>query len=397
MSEGLVLRPGRRGDHPGRRPHVGGVRILGIPVGFHWSLVVIVGLLALDLAVGLFPGGGALAVIGGIVLAGALFASVLAHELGHSVVARREGVEVDGITLWLLGGMARLRNSPDSAGAAFRIAVAGPLVSFGLALVFAVGAFATSALMVPTAVVDSFAWLALVNGVLGVFNLLPAAPLDGGRILSAALGARHGDHWRATATAARAGRVVGWGLVAFGAAGVVLGSDYGGLWPMILGWFVLTAAGAELRHATTQHDLSGTLVRDVMMPEPEALPGWLTVDAFIDGYGQRFTDAPGHVLPVARWEGEVAGVVSADRLGRVPAELRRTTRVLDVAIPIEQLRVARPEEPLADVMERPGADRLVLVFEGSRLVGIVRPVDVVRAVAGFVTRGRAPRPSSVQL
>jgi Zn-dependent protease len=363
----------------------------------HWSLVLIVGLLALDLAVGLFPGGGALAVVGGIVLAAALFASVLAHELGHSVVARREGVEVDGITLWLLGGMARLRNSPDSAGAAFRIAIAGPLVSFGLAAGFAVAAFAMQALMVPPAVVDSLAWLALVNGVLGVFNLLPAAPLDGGRILSAALWAHHGDQWRAAATAARAGRVVGWGLVALGGAGIVLGSDYGGLWPMILGWFVLTAAGAELRHATTRRDLTGTLVRDVMQPEADPVPGWLTVEAFIEEYGHRFTDAPGHVLPVARWEGEVAGVVSADRLGAVPDERRRTTRVLDVAVPIEQLRVARPEEPLADVMERPGVDQLVLVFEGSRLVGIVRPVDVVRAVAGFVTRGRAPRPGSVRL
>jgi hypothetical protein len=253
------------------------------------------------------------------------------------------------------------------------------------------------ALMVPPAVVDSLAWLALVNGVLGVFNLLPAAPLDGGRILSAALWAHHGDQWRAAATAARAGRVVGWGLVALGGAGIVLGSDYGGLWPMILGWFVLTAAGAELRHATTRRDLTGTLVRDVMQPEADPVPGWLTVEAFIEEYGHRFTDAPGHVLPVARWEGEVAGVVSADRLGAVPDERRRTTRVLDVAVPIEQLRVARPEEPLADVMERPGVDQLVLVFEGSRLVGIVRPVDVVRAVAGFVTRGRAPRPGSVRL
>ena len=134
--------------------------------------------------------------LGGLVLAALLFASVLAHELGHSVVARHEGVEVDGITLWMLGGVARLRNAPESPGAAFRISIAGPLVSFGLAVTFAVVAAATGALMVPTAVVDSLIWLALVNGILGVFNLLPAAPLDGGRIL-AARWAHHGDQWRA--------------------------------------------------------------------------------------------------------------------------------------------------------------------------------------------------------
>jgi CBS-domain-containing membrane protein len=131
-----------------------------------------------------------------------------------------------------------------------------------------------------------------------------------------------------------------------------------------------------------------------MRSDPEVVPGWLTVDAFIAGYGTRFTDAPGHVLPVARWEGEVAGVVNAGQLGAVPRERRGSTRVLDVAVPIDRLRVARPEEPLADVLERPGADRLVLVFEGSRLVGIVRPVDVVRAL---VTRVRVPRPGSARL
>jgi Zn-dependent protease len=394
---GLLLRPSSRDRHPGRRPHSDGLRILGIPVGFHWSLLLIVGLLAAELAVGLFPGGGALAVAGGVLLAAALFASVLAHELGHSVVARHEGVEVDGITLWLLGGMARLRSAPESAGAGFRIAVAGPLVSVGLAAGFGVAAFALDALMVPVAVVDGLAWLAFVNGVLAVFNLIPAAPLDGGRILAAALWAHHGDQWRAAATAARAGRIVGWGLVAAGVAAVALGDDSSGLWAMVLGWFVLTSAGAELRHATTRHDLSGTLVRDVMLPEPEVVPGWLTVDAFVTEYGPRFTGAPGHVLPVARWEGEVAGVVGASQLGAVPPDQRRTTRVMDVAVPMEQLRVARPEEPLADALDRPGVDRLVLVFEGSRLVGIVRPVDVVRAVAGFVTRARAPRRASARL
>ena len=396
-NEGLLLQPGH-GDHPsGRRSRHGGLRVLGIPVGFHWSLLLIVGLLALEISVALFPGAGALAVVGGVVLAALLFASVLAHELGHSVVARREGVHVDGITLWLLGGVARLRNSPDSAGAAFRIAIAGPLVSVGLAATFGVAAAALNALLVPAAVVDSLAWLALVNGVLAVFNLVPAAPLDGGRILAAALWARHGDQWRAAATAAKAGRIVGWGLIVLGGAEFAFGADAGGLWPMVLGWFVLSAATVELRHATTQRELGGVLVRDAMEPVVDTAPGWLTVDGFLADRGDQFHDAPGLVLPVARWEGDIAGVVTPAQLAAVPPGLRRTTRVVDVAIPIEHLRVARPEEPLADVLDRPGFDRIVLVFEGSRLVGVVRALDVVRAVAGFPTRGRAPRPGSTRL
>src|SRR5262249_10175453 len=196
---------------------------------------------------------------------------------------------------------------------------------------------------------------------------------------------------------AKAGRVVGWGLIGLGAAEFIFGNDFGGLWPMVLGWFVLSAAGAELRHATTRRDLAGVLVRDVMEPAAEPAPGWLTVDGFLADRDGRFHDAPGDVLPVARWEGEIAGVVTPAQLAAVPPALRGSTRVLDVAIPVVRLRVARPEEPLADVLDRPGLDRLVLVFEGSRLVGIVRALDVVRAVAGFTTRGRAPRPGSTQL
>src|SRR5262245_37514184 len=134
------------------RPHA---RVIGIPISFHWSLFVIIGLLTLDLSAGLFPGGGAAAILGGVILAAALFASVLAHELGHSVVARHEGVQVDGITLWLLGGMARLRNNPETPGAAFRIAIAGPAVSFGLAVGSAILATAGAALAFPGALVDS--------------------------------------------------------------------------------------------------------------------------------------------------------------------------------------------------------------------------------------------------
>ena len=327
-------------------------RVDGIPVGLHWSLLVIAGLLTFDLAASLFPGGGVAAVVGGLVLAVLLLTSVLAHELGHAVVARHEGVGVESITLWLLGGVARLRGDMPSAGAAFRIAIAGPLVSIGLATGFGALAATGGALALPGAVVDGLVWLAFANGVLAVFNLLPAAPLDGGRVLTAALWAHHGDKWRATATATRAGRVVGYGLIGLGAVTLFTDAAFGGLWPMLLGWFLLSAAGAEEQHAIAQRDLHGVLVRDAMQPQPRLAPGWLTVEAF----AERWIDDRTAVYPVARWEGEVAGVVTLEQLRSVPVERRHTLRVLDVATPLEALRTGRPEEPLADVLRASGRE-----------------------------------------
>ncbi len=211
-----------------------------------------------------------------------------------------------------------------------------------------------------------------------MFNLVPAAPLDGGRVLTAVLWAHHGDKWRATATAARAGKIAGYGLIGFGAVTLFTGVSYGGLWPMLLGWFLLSAAGAEEHHAIAQRDLHGVLVGDAMQPHPRLAPGWLTVEAF----AERWVDDQTPVYPIARWEGEVAGVVTVEQLGSVPVERRHLVRVLDVATPLESLRTGRPEEPLADVLARPVANPLapVLVFEGSRLVGLVTPADVQRAV-----------------
>jgi Zn-dependent protease len=230
-------------------------RVLGIPVGIHWSLLVAGGLLTLNLTAGLGRGAASLLVAG--LAAALLFASVLAHELGHAVVARRNGTETEGITLWLLGGVARLRGRIRSAGAQLRIALAGPLVSLGLAAAFAAAFLAGSVLGVPALVRTALGWLAIVNVVTAVFNLLPAAPLDGGRVLAAALWARHGDEPRAMLSAAKAGRIVGWGLIGLGAAGVLGVLPVGGLWLALLGWFILSAAAAEARAAIPRTSFAG--------------------------------------------------------------------------------------------------------------------------------------------
>jgi Zn-dependent protease len=210
-------------------------RIFGIPVALDWSLLVIAGLLTVSLAADQlpaeFPGqpAGAYWIVG-LVAAGLFFASVLAHELAHSLVARRHGVEVDGITLWMLGGVAKLGGESPTAGAELRIASAGPATSIGLAALFGVTAYTASALGAPGLLGSALAWLALINGILSVFNLIPAAPLDGGRILASLLWFHHGNRHRAVASAARVGVVFGWLLVGLGGVGWLVGFGFGSLW-----------------------------------------------------------------------------------------------------------------------------------------------------------------------
>ncbi|HMF82369.1 MAG TPA: site-2 protease family protein [Acidimicrobiia bacterium] len=356
-------------------------RIFGIPVGLDWSLLLIAGLLTLSLAADRFPAefpGEPTAAywIVGLVAAGLFFASVLAHEIAHSLVARRYGVEVDGITLWMLGGVAKLGGESPTAGAELRIASAGPATSVGLAVLFGLGALAASALGVPGLVGSALGWLALINGVLAVFNLIPAAPLDGGRILASLLWFHHGDRHRAAATAAQVGVVFGWLLVALGGAGWLAGLGFGGLWTALIGWFLVSAARAEGQMARSRLAFGDVHVRDVMTPDPPRVRGWLSVSEFLRD------DASGIREPVAmveRFDGTIAGLVSLDRLRSAPPQEGVLRRVQDFAVPVATFRSAHPDDLLADVAARPVRGRVghTLVFDGDRLVGLVSPEALV--------------------
>ena len=224
-------------------------RVSGIPVGLHWSLGVFAALVAANLAQYFFPQfapglAGPIYLFAGIAAAFLLAGSILAHELGHALVARRGGVGTDGITLWLLGGVARLTAQPRTPRHAFEIAVAGPLVS--VALGAASGALALGAYLAgfPALVVALLGYLGAVNGLLAAFNMIPALPLDGGRALQAWKWSRGGDSDVATIEAAKVGRTIGFVLVGLGL--LQLGSGFGnGLWTALIGLFVLTQARRE--------------------------------------------------------------------------------------------------------------------------------------------------------
>lgn len=352
-------------------------RIFGIEVGVNWSLVVIAGLLTLGLTAG--TGGGPGPWIVAALTVVAFFASLLAHELAHSVVARRNGMSVTGITLWLLGGVAQLGGPMPSAGAELRIAAAGPATSFALAFGFA-GVTALGIVAgLSDLVLSGFAWLALVNVILAVFNLIPAAPLDGGRILAALLWAHHGDRTRADVTATRAGQAVGIAMITAGIVGTFLAIPFLTLWTALLGWFVYTAATAEQRHARLTGALGDLRVRDVMSPSPQTARGWVTVDAF--AHEAQVQPVRHHVLPVESWEGGIAGLVTLDALRAVPPDRRSSTRVVDVAVPLHLVTTAAPDERVVDLVQREPSGPLpyVLVFELGRLVGILSSADLQRA------------------
>jgi Zn-dependent protease len=368
-------------------------RILGIPVAIDWTLLVIAGLLTVSLAGDRypmeFPGQpvGSYWVVG-IVTAAVFFASVLAHELAHSVVARRHGIRVDGITLWMLGGMARLDGEARSPRAEFVIAAVGPGTSLVLAGVFGLGAAAISALGGPGLLGSALGWLALINAILAVFNLIPAAPLDGGRILASVLWSIHGNRDRATATAAQVGVGFGWVLVALGAVSWIVGLGFGGLWTALIGWFVISAARAEREFARSRLAFGDARVGDVMTPDPQKARGWLTVDEFLRDDAPRLHD---RVVPVERYDGGIAGLANVEQLRSIPPSEAVTRRVLDYTVQRPLIRTAQRDDRLADVAVRParGPTESILVFDGDRLVGIVTPTDLERARAAASTHASA--------
>ncbi|MHB8593915.1 MAG: site-2 protease family protein, partial [Acidimicrobiales bacterium] len=235
----------------------------GVDVGVNWSVLVIFALVTWELAAIVFPGtygSGPRAVywVAAVVAAVLFFASLLAHEVSHAVVARHDGVGVRSITLWLFGGVAQLEGEAHTPGADFRIAAVGPATSIALGGVFAVAQLLAQGVGLHGLLIDVLSWLWKINLLLAVFNLIPAAPLDGGRILRAGLWRHWDDRTRAALAAARAGRVLGIVLVAVG----VLEFAYGGLpglWPALLGWFLYVAAGGEENAVRVRHDVAHLL------------------------------------------------------------------------------------------------------------------------------------------
>ncbi|WP_433312815.1 site-2 protease family protein [Micromonospora chersina] len=358
-------------------------RIAGVPVGVNWSVLVIFLLIAWALSASQFPraypGHSAVAyVAAGLAAAVVFFLGLLAHEVAHAVVAKRNGIDVEGITLWLFGGVSELKGEARDPGAELRIAGVGPLVSLIIGLFFGAIAVVLALAGVHGLLLGALSWLAGINVLLAIFNVLPAAPLDGGRLLRAAVWKATGDRTKASVVAARAGWVLGALLIGLGLWQFLAGSGVGGLWLALIGWFLIGAAGMEERQARMGSALRGIRVAEVMTPQPQTASGEMTVADFVDHYLFAYRHS---ALPLTE-EGRPVGLVTLDRVRGIPADRRASTTLAEVSCRADDLVLANPDEQLTDLLPRLSqcADGRALVVTDQRLVGIVSPSDISRAV-----------------
>jgi Zn-dependent protease/CBS domain-containing protein len=352
-------------------------RIAGVEVGLTWSFLVILGLFVVSLAAGVFPTsnpglGTATYIAMGVVAAVLFFASILLHEIAHSVQARREGMQVGGITLWLLGGVSSFNGMFRSPGAEFRIGAAGPLVTLVIGAILVVLGYAIA---LPSAVDGVVVWLGLTNLFVLAFNLLPAFPLDGGRILRSALWRLRGDLGWATRVAGAISRALGALMIAVGLA-TFLFYGFGGLWLALIGWFVMSAGTAEARFVEIREALAGLSVSDAMVRDPITVASDLTVQEFFDGAYSEHRHA---AYPVMEG-GAVVGLFAARDLDAVPRGTWRSVRVDTRMQPLGQAVSVNEQDELPDAfMSLLETDlRRALVLRDSRLTGLLSLSDVER-------------------
>ena len=364
-------------------------RIGGVKVGVSWTVLVIAGLITLSLAGGILPAAvegrsDTEYLIGGIIGAIGLLGSILAHELGHALMGRRHGLEVESITLWLFGGLAQLEGELPSARVEAKVAGIGPAISLFVGVVGIGGAFLFGTTSMAGALIG---WLGLVNIVLAVFNLLPGAPLDGGRLLHAFVWGRTGDRHKATRQASNAGKVIGYGLMGVGLLQLMLGSLVGGLWTATIGWVLVTAAQTEARHSSAQAGLAGLTVSDLMDPM-ELVPDWLVVEEFVLRY---VIPSRQSMFLLQAFDGRPSGYVTLKDMARANENDRFAQPVRAYAHSLSEVPVVAPHEAATEVLTARQAavsPVLALVMDGGQPMGVITRAGLASALerARLVTR-----------
>ncbi|MDQ3690588.1 MAG: site-2 protease family protein [Chloroflexota bacterium] len=358
-------------------------QVAGIDLAIHPSWLVIAFLLTFSLADALFPrlipgwttSQYWLAGVGTAVL---FFASVLAHEFSHALVARRLGLKVAGITLFIFGGATSIETDSRSARDEALIALAGPAASLLIG-----GAFLVIGALLPQPEIRAIAgWLGVINIVLGAFNLVPGYPMDGGRVLRAILWRVRGDPLTATRQAAIVGRVIGYLMVAGGITWAFRSRDIGsGLWLALVGWFLATSAEATMQQAGVERSLSGVRVRDAMDPTPAAISPNESVADLVSEHMLRGDDRS---FLVRHPDGGLAGMVTLGDVRRLPRESWADRRVTDIMTRYGDLATIGPDEPLADalrlIQEREVGQLPVIGDEARQPLGIVTRSGILRLI-----------------
>ena len=372
-------------------------RIFGIHVGLNWSLLVVAAWIAWSLATSLLPSASPGHTAGaywtaGVVSAFVFLASLLAHELAHSVVATRRGVKVEGITLWLFGRVSRFSSETSSPGGQALITFVGPLTSLVLGVVFYLASVASGGGAHPGLFSATLSWLGYINISLGVFNLVPAFPLDGGRLLQSLIWLRTGDRLRATRIAARIGMLFAYLLIAYGLATFIYaGSLIGGVWSVFLGWFLLSAARSEEAGGLIRQALAGMTVAEVMTPSPVQAPDDISVEDALHGYVlvSRHSTFPTHDAA-----GRLSGLLTLTALKNVAPGSRPTTLIRQIICPLDKVSTAGPADPITNLLAVSDgcSEGRTLVVDGGRLIGIISPSDINRLLQKSVS-GRSLVPA----
>lgn len=365
--------------------------VAGFEIRADASWLVIASLIVWSLARGFFPSvmpgiDPTQALVLAVIAMLGLFGSLILHELAHSVVARRYGLPISRITLFLFGGVAELEDEPKSAASEFWIAIAGPIMSFALAGVFwLLGLAAGQSGAVP----QLLGYLATINLILAVFNLIPAFPLDGGRVLRAWLWHRSGDVVSATRTSSRAGIALALGLMGYGLFSVMSGGGIGGIWMGLIGLFVLNASRASYQQVVVHHSLGGRRVADLMTADPHVVHPAATLEDLVDRVmltrGVRF-------VPVVEG-GRLLGHVEAAALRDLDRSTLASREVRDILVPVSQETCLPPDMTAEDVLTRmtQTGRRKFLVARDGKLLGVLSLTDLMGQVRVLQDLGAARR------
>jgi Zn-dependent protease/CBS domain-containing protein len=374
-------------------------KIFNINIHIDWSWLLIFGLVSWSLAssFGQVHPDWTPAMQWGMALLAALlfFLSVLAHELAHSLVAMAQGVQVRNITLFMFGGVSNIQKEPASPMNEFLVAIVGPLTSFILGALFLllgtggitlgnVSPRNTTELLAQLGPTNTILlWLGSVNILVGIFNLIPGFPLDGGRVVRSIFWGVTNNLKKATRWASWLGQGVAWLMIfagmsmLFGAQIPILGSGFiNGLWLIFIGWFLQNAAVQSYRRVVIQDILENVPVKRIMNPNVPKVPADITVETFVNDYLMQ-SDNRAFIV----FDGdEMAGLVTIEDVRKLPSESRRSTLVRDVMTPSERMVVVTPEEDVTEAFERLQMKdiRQLPVVAGNRIVGLLRRKDIVR-------------------
>jgi Zn-dependent protease len=325
------------------------------------------------------------------------FGSIVLHELGHAFVAMRNGIGITGIQLWILGGMARMDRESDGPGTEFKVAIAGPLVTLALVVILTgigllaagPGEFWDAATLVEdeagiSGVLAMVAWLASINFLVLVFNLLPAFPMDGGRVVRAIAWRRTGDRSAATRFAAKLGRLFAYAFIALGVLLVIDGAVFSGIWLAVIGFVIAGSARAASAQTAITGRIEGIRVADVMDREPVAIPGELSVEQALDEYFLRYRWP---WFPVVGEAHRFLGLVLRERADEVPEVSRSTAQIADLVDVDGGTYQVRDDAPLDTLLGNQNLRRfgaLMAVDDSGRLSGVITVEQVGRALRDAV-------------